>query len=170
MSVKEVVTSGSVNNGAAVLHDDVVQLVTFRLGSEDFGIDILHVHEIIRIQRITRVPNSPNYVIGVINIRGKVIPIVSMRERLYMPEVEQSEDSRIVVVEVKGKTVGFIVDQVNDVLSVSESLLTPPPQSATSVDNAYIDSVVKMEDRLVVLLNLDRSLFDGHNLMNEDED
>lgn len=170
MSVKNVVRDGSVDNGAAAMHDDVVQLVTFCLGTEDFGIDILLVHEIIRIQRITRVPNSPKYVLGVINIRGKVIPIVSMRERLHMKEVEQSEDSRIVVVEVKDKTVGFIVDVVNDVLSVSESLLTPPPPSATSVDNAYIDAVVKMEDRLVVLLNLDRSLFDGHELLGEEDE
>src|ERR1051325_1604226 len=89
---------------------ELLQLVSFHIAGEEFGLDILRVQEIIRIQELTRVPNSPNFVDGVINLRGKVIPVVALRKRFGMEEIPHDKQTRIVVVEVKGNVLGFIVD------------------------------------------------------------
>jgi purine-binding chemotaxis protein CheW len=135
---------------------DQLQLVTFGIGSEEFAVDILSVQEINRMMALTRVPQSPPEVEGVINLRGKIIPVVDLRKRFGMAEAARSEQSRIVVVEVHGRTIGFIVDRVNEVLRISGKIVEPAPNMVCSVDSDFIAGVGKLEDRLLILLDLGR--------------
>lgn len=138
--------------------EDILQLVSFSIGDEEYCVDILRVQEINRMSDITRVPNSPDYVEGVINLRGKVIPIIDLRKRVGMPTIEHNKDTRIVVVEVETKVIGFIVDQVNEVLRINKSITEPPPPMATKIDTEYITAIGKLEERLLILLDLERIL------------
>jgi purine-binding chemotaxis protein CheW len=138
--------------------NDLLQLVSFNIGQEEFGIDILKVQEIIRLLSVTNVPNSPYYVDGVINLRGKVIPIIDLRTRLGLDRKEHGKDTRIIVVELEGRTVGFVVDAVSEVLRIPRNITEPPPVLASGVDSSYITAVGKLEDRLLILLDLDKVL------------
>jgi purine-binding chemotaxis protein CheW len=142
----------------AIAADDLLQLVSFNIGEEEFGVDILRVQEINRMVDITRVPNAPDYVVGVINLRGKVIPIIDLRRRLGMPTREYGKDTRIVVLEIDGKVIGFIVDSVNEVLRIDKNITEPPPPMVSGIDSEYITAIGKLEDRLLILLDLNRIL------------
>jgi Chemotaxis signal transduction protein len=137
---------------------ELLQLVSFNIGQEEFGVDILKVQEINRMLTVTHVPNSPYYVDGVINLRGKVIPIIDLRTRLGLERKEHDKDTRIIVVELEGKTVGFVVDAVSEVLRIPRNITEPPPVLASGVDSSYITAVGKLEDRLLILLDLDKVL------------
>ncbi len=136
--------------------DDILQLVSFKIGKEEFGVDILKVQEIIRMMKITRVPNSPEYVDGVVNLRGKVIPVVDLRKRLGMEIKERDKNTRIIVVELENKTIGFIVDEVNEVLRIPRNITEAPPKMVSGIDSEYITAVGKLEDRLLILLDLEK--------------
>ncbi|MCK5329458.1 MAG: chemotaxis protein CheW [Candidatus Latescibacteria bacterium] len=138
--------------------DDFLQLVSFRMGHEEFGVDILLVREINRMVEIAQVPKSPEYVEGIINLRGKVIPIVNLRLRMGLPEKENNKDTRIVVVELEDQLIGFVVDAVSEVLRIPRNITEPPPETATGIDAEFITGIAKMEDRLLILLNLNRLL------------
>src|SRR6266516_3972712 len=105
---------------------DEQQLVVFELGAELYGVEIARVHEIIRLQAVTRVPRSPAFVEGVINLRGKVIPVVDLRRRFGLPSADHTRSTRIVVVEIGDQVVGIVVDGVSEVLRVSTSIVEPP--------------------------------------------
>ncbi len=137
---------------------DLLQLVSFRLGNEEFGVDIIKVQEIIRKPDITDVPNSPAFVEGVINLRGKVISVIDLRTKLGMPKTEHGSSTRIVVVEINECTLGFIVDNVSEVLRISKDITEPPPAFVAGISNDYITAVGKLKDRLIILLDLDRIL------------
>src|SRR5579859_1448251 len=134
------------------------QLVVFQLGAEFYGVDIARVHEIIRLQTITRVPRAPSFVEGVINLRGKVIPVVDLRRRFGLPTAEHSRASRIVVVEIGDQVVGIVVDAVSEVLRVNSASIEPPSPVVAGVDSEYISGIAKLPERLVILLDLDRVL------------
>jgi purine-binding chemotaxis protein CheW len=136
--------------------DELLQLVSFKIGDEEFGVDILKVQEINRMVEVTRVPNAPEYVDGVINLRGKVIPIVDLRRRFGMQRKEHDKNTRIVVVELNGKIVGFVVDAVSEVLRIPKSVTEQPPPIVAGIDADYITAVGKLEDRLLILLDLER--------------
>jgi purine-binding chemotaxis protein CheW len=138
--------------------EDLLQLVSFTLGNEEFAVDILRVQEINRMIDVTRVPNAPSHVDGVINLRGKVIPVVDLRSRLGMERKERDKNSRIVVVELHGVVVGFVVDSVQEVLRIPKSVTEPPPAMAAGIESEYITAVGKLEDRLLILLDLERVL------------
>ncbi|MBI5017384.1 MAG: chemotaxis protein CheW [Deltaproteobacteria bacterium] len=140
---------------------EILQLVTFHVGQEEFGVDILDVREINRLMDITRVPHAPEFVEGVINLRGQVIPVVDLRRRFGLEAAGRDKNNRIVVLELGGKVVGFLVDSVSEVLRVSKTLVEPPPAIAGGIDTDYIRGVVKLEDRLLVLLDLQRLLNRG---------
>lgn len=131
------------------------QLVTFGLGSEEFGVDIMRVQEIIRIPPITRVPKAPSYIEGVINLRGNVIPVVSLRNRFGMDRVEETDLSRIIVLQVQNKVFGITVDAVTEVLRLDTDAIEPPPPVALGMDSHFILGVGKIQERLLILLNLD---------------
>lgn len=140
-----------------------LQLVTFAIGDEEFGVDILVVQEINRMLQITQVPQSPPDVMGVINLRGRIIPVYDLRTRFGMPPADQNEESRIIVADVADHALGFIVDRVSEVLRMDRSVVEPAPQMASSIDSDYIEGVGKLEDRLLILLDLKR-LFDVQTL------
>ncbi|MCA1986306.1 MAG: chemotaxis protein CheW [Desulfovibrio sp.] len=136
----------------------LLQLVTFRVASEEFGIDILSVQEIIRTMEITKVPRAPMIVEGVINLRGKVIPIIDLRKKFGLESKPHDSKTRIIVVDLRGMVVGFVVDEVSEVLRIPSSTVEPPPAIVSGIDSEYIDGVGKIEDRLLILLDLDRLL------------
>jgi purine-binding chemotaxis protein CheW len=137
---------------------EILQLVSFRIGNEEFGVDILQVREINRMTEITRVPNAPEFIEGVINLRGKVIPVVDLRRKLEMPSIEHDKNTRIIVVELKSKTIGFIVDAVREVLRIPASITEPPPSMVAGINAEFITAVGKLEDRLLILLDLEKTL------------
>lgn len=137
---------------------NLLQLVTFNIGPEEFGVDILKVQEIIRMMEITQVPRAPSFVEGVINLRGKVIPIVDLRRRFGMQARGRDTQTRIVVVELRTMVVGFIVDTVSEVLRIQAKTVEPPPPVVAGIDSEYISGVGKLEDRLLILIDLDRLL------------
>jgi purine-binding chemotaxis protein CheW len=148
------------------LHDsgqgrgELLQLVSFRVADEEFGFEILRVQEIIRVQELTRVPNSPEFVDGVINLRGKVIPVITLRKRFGLEELVHDRETRIVVIEVKGAVLGFIVDSVSEVLRIPADAVEPPPRMGR-VEREYVSGVGKLDDRLLILLDVDRLLGDS---------
>ena len=137
---------------------ELIQLVSFKVGDEEFGVDILKVQEINKMTVITRVPNAPDFVEGVINLRGRVIPIIDLRKRLGLPQIAHDKNTRIIVVEIANKTIGFIVDAVSEVLRISRDITEKPPALVAGIDADYITAVAKLEDRLLILLDLDKVL------------
>jgi purine-binding chemotaxis protein CheW len=148
LAAQEQTMDGSAGN-------DEQQLVVFQLGGELYGVDIARVHEIIRMQTVTRVPRAPSFVDGVINLRGKVIPVVDLRRRLGLPSAEHTRASRIVVVEIGDQVVGIVVDGVSEVLRVSSSVIEPPGPVVAGVDSEYVQGIAKLPERLVIMLDLD---------------
>ena len=136
------------------------QLVCFNLGKEEFGIDIMKVQEIIKVPEITKVPRTPDFVEGVINLRGNVLPVVDLRTRFDLEETERNESNRIIVVNIKGKTTGIIVDFVSEVLRLPKNSIEPPPPIISGIQAQFLGGVGKLKDgkRLVILLNLDKIL------------
>lgn len=135
---------------------DLLQLVSFNIGSEEFGVDILKVQEINRMVEITRVPQAPHYVEGVINLRGKVIPIVDLRKRFNLEVKEYDKNTRIVVVDISGNIMGMVVDSVSEVLRLPSNTIEPPPEIVASINSEYIKGVAKLEDRLLIFLDLSK--------------
>ncbi|MEE4602354.1 MAG: chemotaxis protein CheW [Desulfobacteraceae bacterium] len=131
------------------------QLVGFTIGKELFGVDILMVQEIIRAAPITAVPNSPDFVEGVINLRGNIIPVIELRKRLgfAMPDVNM-EDSWILILDIEGRITGFIVDSVTEVLKIQESGIEPPPDIVVAgLETQYIRGVCEIDEKLLILLD-----------------
>ena len=132
-----------------------IQLVVFDLADEVYGVDIARVDEVIRMQEITRIPRAPGFVEGVTNLRGKVIPVVDLRRRFGLAMADIQASSRIVVVYIGAHTIGLIVDGVSEVIRVNSAAIEPPSAVVTGVDSAYLRGIVKVDDRLVILLDLD---------------
>jgi purine-binding chemotaxis protein CheW len=140
-------------------HDDeLLQLVTFSIADEEFGVDILKVQEIIRTMEISKVPRSPDFVEGVINLRGKVIPIIDLRRRFGLAHKQHDKNTRIIVIEMTEVIVGFVVDAVSEVLRIPASTVEPPPPVVAGMDSEYISGVGKLENSLLILLDLDKLL------------
>jgi len=134
------------------------QLVSFRLAQEEYGIEITKVQEIILMGEITRVPQTPKFIKGLINLRSTVIPIVDLRTRFALPDQDASDETRIMVVNVTGKTIGIIVDAVSEVLRVSPDQISPPPPTVAGLGKEYLTGLVKLEHRLLIMLDIDRIL------------
>ncbi|TDA69502.1 MAG: chemotaxis protein CheW [Clostridia bacterium] len=134
------------------------QLVVLQLAGETYGIDISCVQEIIRMQPVTRVPRTPQFVEGVINLRGRIIPVIDLRKRFGLPLAEATGSSRIMVVEVGAVVVGLIVDSVSEVLRLPQENIEPTPPIVSGVDTAYLRGVGKWNDRLVILLDVAKVL------------
>ena len=144
------------------------QLVVFDLDSEAYGVDIGAVREIIRLQEITRVPRTPDFVEGVINLRGKVIPVVDLRKRFMLPVAEQNDDNRIVVIDIGGQDIGIVVDAVTEVLRILSESVEPPSSVITTADSDYLMGICKLESRMIILLDLERVLSEEEKSVLED--
>jgi purine-binding chemotaxis protein CheW len=134
------------------------QVVVLELAGEAYGVEIGRVEEIIRMQAITRIPNGPAFIEGVTNLRGRVIPVLDLRKRFGLPSSEATRRSRIVVGELGEHTVGLVVDGVSEVLLVGADAVEPPSTLVTSADSAFLRGVAKLEERLILLLDLSRIL------------
>ena len=135
---------------------ETIQVVSFKLGSEEYGVDIAQVQEINRMVAVTHVPRAPHFMEGVINLRGQLIPIIDLRTRFGMPRVEHTKNTRIVVTEIGTKRIGMVVDSVSEVLRLPVDQIEPAPEMLTGIDTEYIRGVGKIEDRLIILLDLGR--------------
>lgn len=132
-----------------------IQLVVFKLGREEYGVSILQVQEIKRITEITRVPHSPDYIKGVMNLRGSVLPVIDLKKRLNLPPEEYTDDTRIIIIKVEDITVGMIVDAVSEVTTIDQSNIEPPQAVVGGIAADYLSGVGKLENRLLILLNTD---------------
>jgi purine-binding chemotaxis protein CheW len=150
----------SSNDNSRAPGGELLQLVGFRLEGEEYCLKILDVQEIIRMQSLTRVPNAPDFIEGVINLRGKVIPVIGLRMRFGLQPHHQTKDSRIVVVELNSEVVGFEVDSVSEVLRIPAATVEPAPRLSMR-QNEYISGVAKLGNRLLLLLDLGTLMADA---------
>jgi len=137
-----------------MLSGETVQVVSFHLGSEEYGVDISQVQEIIRMVEITHVPRAPRFMEGVINLRGQLIPIIDLRTRFGMQRGEQTKSTRIVVTEIGSKRVGIVVDSVSEVINIPLEQVENAPDMIAGVGTEYIQGVGKVNERLIILLDL----------------
>jgi len=143
------------------LTTDGSQFLTFQLGEELYGVDILRVQEIKGYTAVTKIPNTPSHIKGVLNLRGTIVPIVELRTKFGMPTIEYTMFTVIVVVVVKEKIMGLVVDAVSDVLNIDKKDIQPPPQFGAKVDIGFLNGIGKSGDKLIALLDMDRLLSDG---------
>jgi purine-binding chemotaxis protein CheW len=135
---------------------DELQLVVFTLGEDEFGVDIGSVLEIIKVVPITEVPDVPDYVEGIINLRGQIISVIDLEKKLGDKQIEETPDTRIMIVSIHDNTLGMKVDSVTEVLRISSEDVSPPPKNlATKVHQNFIKGVGKIGERLIILLNLE---------------
>ena len=158
MSTNALVTLDAVSKS-----DELIQLVSFMLADEEYGVEVLKVREIIRMPTITKMPNVPQHVEGIINLRGKVIPIISMRRRFNLEERENSSQTRIIIMDVVGSLTGFIVDSVSEVIRIHGSEIQPPPSMVLSGDvgQEFITGVYNHAERLLVIMDVDLMFSEG---------
>ena len=136
----------------------ILQVIGFHIGAEEYGLEILQVREIIRVGAITRMPRAPGFVRGIINLRGDVIPVLSLGERFGLKIEEGGASARVIVAEIGGQLIGMMVDSVSAVLRVPAGQIDPPPPIIGGMSRRYVRGVAKLEKRLVILLDLDRVL------------
>ncbi|MGI6226803.1 MAG: chemotaxis protein CheW [Peptococcales bacterium] len=132
------------------------QAVVFKLKNVEYGIDILQVNEIVKLQDITKLPNTPEYIDGVINLRGTVIPIIDLQVKFNLGRSERKEDTRIIVVKVREKILGIVVDEVAEVVRISNEQIENTLNITSQISDNYIQGVAKLENRLIILLNLEQ--------------
>ena len=134
------------------------QFISFSVGEEEYGLELLRVKEVIRVREITWLPKAPSFVKGIINLRGDVIPIIDLRERFGLESREQTAQTRVIVVEVDGRLMGMVVDSASQVVRIPADQIDPPPPVLGGFSQEFITGVGKLEDKLVILLNPDAIL------------
>jgi purine-binding chemotaxis protein CheW len=140
------------------MEGDLNQLISFMVGEEEYGLEILRVKEVIRIREITRLPRAPSFVKGIINLRGDVIPIIDLRDKFGLEHKEYTSMTRVIVVDVDGRLVGMVVDAASQVVRVPADQIDPPPPIVGGLSVEFIKGVGKIEERLIILLKIDRIL------------
>jgi len=138
-----------------------IQLVGFRIGRETFGIPIGLVREIVRMMEITAVPEAPDYVEGVINLRGRIIPVIDLRKRFREPGIKVDKRNRILVAELEGRLVGLIVDAASEVLKMANGDIEPPPELLQENDLSYVTGLGKRNGKLIILVDVEKLLNHG---------
>lgn len=135
------------------------QLVVFKLMDQHYGVNISSVCEIIRMERVTRIPRTPDFVEGVIKLRGKSIPVIDLRKRFGLDGAEDVSSCKIMVVEIDGMTVGLVVDEVTEVKRIPVESIEPPPPAASGIDAAFLQGIVLLEEDMIILLDLNKVLY-----------
>jgi len=139
--------------------DQEMQLVVFDLYNEEFAFEITQVREIIKPPNITKLPHSiSDFIEGVTNIRGEIIPVISLRKRFSVPEADNTAETRVIIVDINDGSVGFVVDAVTEVMRVPQSAIEPPPRSIAGLRAEYLKGVGKVDDRLIILLEVAKIL------------
>jgi len=150
------IQESSTRESSASAATGATQLVGFRLGNEEYGVEITKVREIMLMSEITQIPEMPAYIKGLINIRGTVIPVIDLRVRFGLVAGELTGESRTIVLSVDEKMIGVIVDAVTEVLRITHDQIAPPPPTVAGLGREYLTGLIKLEDRLLILLNIDR--------------
>ncbi|AIY85764.1 MULTISPECIES: chemotaxis protein CheW [unclassified Thermotoga] len=135
-----------------------LKVVTFKLGNQVFGVDIMKVESIVEVEKIVPVPETAEYIEGVMNLRGKIIPVVNLRKKFKMPDMEDKKRAKIIVSMVKDTLIGFLVDDVSEVLTLTESDIEQPPQNLSGKGKNYILGLAKVRDDIVIILNIEEVL------------
>ncbi len=138
------------------------QFVIFRLGDEKYAVDILNVGGISEFREVTKVPNAPAFVDGIINLRGDIIPVVNLKKRFNIADKQADSDTRIIINNIKGKDIGFVVDEASQVIKIDDADIEDAPDIIKGADRQYISGIGKVDDQIVILLNLEK-------ILNEDE-
>lgn len=136
------------------------QFVIFKLGEERYAVDILNVGGISEFRDVTKVPNAPYFIDGIINLRGDIIPIVSLKKRFNIPEKAADADTRIIINNIRGKDMGFVVDEASQVIKIDDADIEDAPDIIKGADRQYISGVGKVNEQIVILLNLEKILSD----------
>ncbi len=144
------------------LEEDALKdrFLTFHLGKESYGLEIRHVTEIIVLQEITKVPDLPEFIIGVVNLRGNVISVMDMRKRFHLEPKEYDDRTCIVVVNIKDIAIGLLVDTVNEVMNIPEEQVDPPPKTHSGIKSNYIMGMGKVENQVKILLDIEKILYE----------
>jgi purine-binding chemotaxis protein CheW len=137
------------------LGNDSEQFIRFNIGNEEYGLEIRKVKEVIRYKEFTRLPKTPAFVKGIINLRGDVIPVIDLREKFGLEQDDYTEMTRVIVVEVEEKSIGMVVDSVSHVIRISENAIEPPPPLIGGLSDKYVKGVSTSEENLIILLNID---------------
>ncbi len=133
------------------------KIVSFKIKDEEFAFEIMKIVEVIKIKEITEVPTAPSFMEGIINLRGKIIPIIDLRRRFNLETKEKTKKNRIIIIEYqKNQLAGVIVDEVQKVLNIKKEEILPPPSTLVSAGGKYIEAIIKIEDRIIVLLNIEK--------------
>jgi purine-binding chemotaxis protein CheW len=152
--------------------ENQLQLVTFKLGNETYGIDIMDVKEIQRLQETRPIPNAPSYVEGIFKLRNDIIPVVNLHKRFHIKKAETSEEdailSGIIILDIDGMRIGIIIDRVARVVTVEYDQIQPPPQIISGIGAEYIQGVVRQEEGYLIILNI-RKLFSTKELQQIDK-
>jgi purine-binding chemotaxis protein CheW len=152
--------------------DTQIQLVTFQISEELYGIDIMDVKEIVRVQDIRSIPNAPGYVEGLFNLRGEIIPIISLHKRFHLKRAQLGEDEELlsgfIIIDIDGMKLGVIIDKVERVVSIEVQNIQPPPQMLTGIGAEYIQGVVNRENGYLIILDI-RKLFSAKELRKIEE-
>jgi purine-binding chemotaxis protein CheW len=152
--------------------DTQIQLVTFQISDELYGIDIMDVKEIVRVQDIRSIPNAPSYVEGLFNLRGEIIPIISLHKRFHLKKAQISEDEELlsgfIIIDINGMKLGVIIDMVERVVAIEPSEVQPPPQMLSGIGAEYIQGVVNRESGYLIILDI-KKLFSAKELQKIEE-
>ncbi len=133
-----------------------MQLVVFILGKEEYGVDIMQVKEIVTYKEPVKVPNTPLFIEGIINLRGEIIPIVNLKKRFNIPGEDIGDQTRIIVINIESKKVGFVVDDASEVITINKENIEPAPDIVAGIDRKYITGIGKVEERILIILDLDK--------------
>lgn len=131
------------------------KFLTFFLGEEEYGVEISKVREIIAMMKITSVPKTPDYVVGVINLRGSIIPVIDTRARFDMQSIEYGEQTAIIIIEINKLSIGFVVDKVEEVLAVDDENMSEPPKFGTNINTDFIKNIARVGEEVVMVLDLE---------------
>jgi purine-binding chemotaxis protein CheW len=154
----QVMTQASVNTQASNENDPILQWVTFQLGDETFGVNVMQVQEVLRVTEIAPVPGAPDYVLGIINLRGNVVTVLDTRKRFGMPPQDPGESSRILIIESADNVVGILVDSVSEVVYLRGSEIEPAPNVGNEESSRFIQGVCNRNEQLLILVDLNKLL------------
>ncbi|SDX71370.1 purine-binding chemotaxis protein CheW [Allochromatium warmingii] len=142
--------------GSAVVTDSAREYLTFTLGDEEYGIDILKVQEIRGYDAVTKIANSPDFIKGVINMRGTIVPIIDMRLKFHLGQVEYNDFTVVIILNISGRIVGVVVDGVSDVIALRGDQVRPAPEFGAVLDTAYIDGLATLDERMIIMVDIER--------------
>ena len=145
------------------LSDTSLQLVTFQLGAENYGLDIMEVKEIVDYEEIRPIPNAPAYIEGIYNLRGDIIPVISLHRRFQIQRAENIEEDSLLIITIDGMQLGIVIDRILRVIGIDVEEIQPPPKMITGIGAEYIRGVVHQENEYLIILDSDR-LFDPREL------